>query len=507
MRILNVRMGLATNSSSTHSIILMSPEHYRKVRTDEYYDFGWSFFTAADVRSKTNYLAYILRGNLNSAIGEENTSVIIDALFESKQGNYSKEIEENGYGVDHQSFIGLPRNWDGQGINLEFFKDFRDYIINNPIAILGGNDNTEESHPLRDDGNNLDLGLLEDGDYSDLVARKDHCGRDTHWVLFNRHNGTKVRLTFDHYPNEKGTSNPVDETTIAARKFMLGPIKPFNKAAAPELVDIKITDYCTMGCEYCYQSSTPAGKHAEYDNISQLAYALSNMRVFEVALGGGEPTSHPKFLGILRTFRNYGIIPNFTTRDLMWMFNKKDAQEIVKTAGAFAYSVNTGADVKRFGRAIERGKFRQTQPEKEFSVQYVLNTGGKLYDVLEEARKHDFRVTLLGYKRVGFGKDFTPIPEDWMKAVAQVRAEHSWVHIGVDTAIIKEQGEQIKRDLNVSELLMTAEEGKFSMYIDAVNNTMGPSSYCDPTLMEPLAPPKDKRCMRDDYIKERFASW
>jgi MoaA/NifB/PqqE/SkfB family radical SAM enzyme len=499
-------MGLATNSSSIHSIILMAPKHYRKVRTDEYYDFGWSFFTAANIRSKTNYLAYILRGNLNAAIGEENAAVIIDALFESKHGgSYSKEIEENGYGVDHQSFIGLPRNWDGQGINLDFFKDFKDYIVNNPVAILGGNDNTDESHPLRGDGKSLDLGILEDGEYGTLVARKDHCGRDTHWVLFNRHNGTKVRLTFDHYPNKRGTSNPIDEKTFAARKFMLGPIKPFNKAAAPELVDIKITDHCTMGCEYCYQSSTPAGQHADYDNINRLAYALARMRVFEVALGGGEPTKHPKFLGILRTFRNYGVIPNFTTRDLMWMFNKKDAQEIVKTAGEFAYSVTTGADVKRLGRAIERGKFRELQPEKEFSVQYVLNTGGNLYDVLEEARKNDFRVTLLGYKRVGFGKDFTPIPEDWMKAVAQARKERSWVHIGVDTAIIKEQGEQIKRDLNVSELLMTAEEGKFSMYINAVNNTMGPSSYCSPDEMEPIIRGQGKTT--EDYIRERFIRW
>ena len=127
-------------------------------------------------------------------------------------------------------------------------------------------------------------------DYSDMgamVARYD----SPHWVVFNRGTGAKVRLTFTTCPPGPYQDNPVTEDTLKARKFLKGPQVEVTKAAAPELVDIKITDYCPFGCKYCYQGSTAKGTHAKTDTINTLSYALGRMHVFEVALGGGEPTN------------------------------------------------------------------------------------------------------------------------------------------------------------------------------------------------------------------------
>ena len=76
MKIHNIRMGLATNSSSTHSLIFMHPGV--QLATDEYSDFGWGNFTAADIESKENYLGGVLRYNLKELVGEELTAFILN---------------------------------------------------------------------------------------------------------------------------------------------------------------------------------------------------------------------------------------------------------------------------------------------------------------------------------------------------------------------------------------------------------------------------------------------
>ena len=96
------------------------------------------------------------------------------------------------------------------------------------------------------------------------------------------------------------------------------------------------------------------------------------------------------------------------------------------------------------------------------------------------------------------------MPEDWVSTVRRVRREHSCVPIGVDTLVVQRHGEELRDKLGVQEALMTGEEGKFSMYIDAVSGTMGPSSYCDPSLMVPLL---EKGTTEADRIRREFQKW
>jgi pyruvate-formate lyase-activating enzyme len=481
MKIHNVRMGLATNSSSTHSLILMSPKEFAKVNTDEYGDFGWSYFTAADKVSKENYLGYILHDNLRRAVGDELAWVIVNGLFPHRE-NFASQLKNGGYGVDHQSVFTLPTDWEGKGIDVEFFKALRDYIVQNPIAICGGNDNGDgpEGHPLWHQGTPVDIGV---DDIWSAVARND----GDHWVLFNRQNGAKVRLSFD------GT-------------------KEVTKAKTPELVDIKITDYCPFGCTYCYQASTTEGKHSDTSDIRGLLYLLQDMKVFEVAIGGGEPTLHPDFIQILTMFRESHIIPNFTTRNIAWLNDNEKAMRILDLCGAFAYSVSTREDVAKLHETMEASS-RGWEDAKvhrrleKVSIQYVLESGGDLAGVLDEAQKHHYRVTLLGFKTTGFGKDFPTVPENWLDVVKSMKKEHGWrLNLGVDTAIVQKYGERIKKELGVSDKLMTAEEGKFSMYIDAVAKTMAPSSYCEPDQYVPL--PKYNFTRDSVYEMEQvFGRW
>lgn len=476
MRIHNIRMGLATNSSSTHSMVFM-PEGCN-VTTDEYGDFGWEAFTAFDRTSKENYLGYTLQYTLEKMVGESNAEFLLNALFPNRD-NFANQLKHAGYGIDHQSIMSMPVNWDGKGVNLEFFNAFKDYILNNPIAILGGNDNGGDYHPLKGQGPFVEFGLPEDyGFQAGLVARND----GKHWVIFNRENGAKVRLDF---------------STKTAKTDAV------TKARLPELVDIKITDYCPFGCEFCYQSSTKDGKHAEFELLDHMAWAFNDMNVFEVALGGGEPTLHPQFLGILNSFRRFNVIPNFTTKNLAWL-KGEHADEILEACGAFAYSASNGADVVKLWEGMQGTKHKDNwgyySSNGKASVQYVLNTGGDLYGLLKEAQTKHIRVTILGFKEVGFGHGFKQVPEDFIGILQKVKEESRWMpYIGVDTAVVQQYGDRLK-ELGVHEVFMTSEEGKFSMYVDAVAKEMAPSSYCDPSKYEDLPLDKDYRGKPINYL-------
>ena len=63
----------------------------------------------------------------------------------------------------------------------------------------------------------------------------------------------------------------------------------------PESIDVKITDYCDMGCAYCHESSTTSGSHADLKTLLGIIHDLP--AGVELAIGGGNPLSHPDQIG------------------------------------------------------------------------------------------------------------------------------------------------------------------------------------------------------------------
>ena len=93
-------------------------------------------------------------------------------------------------------------------------------------------------------------------------------------------------------------------------RFSLDPTKDIEELTYPEFYDVKITDYCEGNCSYCYMDSTCKGKH--HTDIlgkidSYFGKMSDNERPFQVAIGGGEPTTHPEFIECLAKFSDLGI--------------------------------------------------------------------------------------------------------------------------------------------------------------------------------------------------------
>lgn len=486
MKIHNVRLGLATNSSSTHSLIFLPPgtkaEDCPEARAGA---FGWNYFTAASEPVKRQYLAYILFHSLRHMMSIDLARVITREWS-------GIMLERDGYGdvagsIDHQSVYVLPAAWQEKEPDRLFFNDFKAFLLKENLVILGGNDNDGITHPLADKYGDFRLPLKQDSVFTtSMVCRKDTGGW---WTVFNRETGAKIRFSFE------------DGREVKA-----------EKASTPELVDIKITDFCQFSegeqgntcADFCYQGSTKAGKHAS--NLYGIIQWCGDNRVFEAAIGGGEPTSYPKIEDVLSNFRYYGVVPNMTTKNLTWLTKGGSQQNrkrdiMLEALGAFAYSAETGNDVENAVVACQAAGPNVVQ---KLHIQHVLGTQPEyeLYQLISMCHQHNLTLTLLGYKTAGRGAAVKPHPHKrWLKTVFELKGRNALPYrFGIDTALAAESKAELEK-AGVPNWCYATEEGKFSMYIDAVTGKFGPSSYCDPLRMKPFDIQKPGETLLTEFRK------
>jgi hypothetical protein len=460
-RIHNIRKGFATNSSSSHSIIFLEggAQDY-----DIDSGFNWSFFTAGSVEAKRCYIAECLHTTLCFKMeGDEAAKLVKEWLysdFHVKRESYEHDGKTHVYyttpgSVDHQSRISFPSNWAATLASREFVQDYQRWFEQPNIVVLGGNDNTDERHPLLDTPGVMVIRDLLQRDSSDFsgVARKDP--KYGFWTLFNRENGYKARLSFQD---------------ICLKT------PPPERATTPELVDLKITDYCPMGCAYCYQDSTLKGRHGDTQFLKAIIDKLADMQVFEVAMGGGETTLHPDFLELLEHARKMHVIPNFTTKRTDWLRDAGFCAAVMPVIGAFAFSAE---DSKQMATLLRQCESADVNASK-CTVQCVLGVvpDAELHKMMKLSAESGVRLTLLGYKPVGRGKKYSPLMyRKWLEMAQEVAQKHPYgFELGVDT-VVAAQFEKELQAAGISKRFYHTSEGRFSMYIDGVARQCGPSSY------------------------------
>ena len=129
-------------------------------------------------------------------------------------------------------------------------------------------------------------------------------------------------------------------------RFAINPDKPISPLEYPEFSDVKITSFCMGRCPYCYQDSDLESSHSDklLEKIKDFYGPMTqNQRPFQVAIGGGEPTSHPDFVKVLELFASLGIVPNYTTNGMFSLNMPYDERETLynmtkKVSGGVAVS-------------------------------------------------------------------------------------------------------------------------------------------------------------------------
>jgi len=465
MKIQSLRFGFATNSSSAHSVVVLH-DSMKHVSTDfdihDQNNYHWNWFVLADPESKMQYLAtqmlqsmtnnMPLEDVINSETHEEYVQNLMQVLnIDKTQAEHYVSLQRS---VDHQSHWGL--NW----LNLDplLVGDIKRFIQDPRVAILGGNDNSDDPERQTGYGNAFSLfDHIKNIDPSDVSFLNYGNGV---WSMFSRSSGNKIRFSLNLDASVEVSKSPV-----------------------PELVDLKITDYCTFGCEWCYQSSTRAGVHAPKERIFEIVDRLAELGTFEIALGGGEPTQHPDFLEIIQYIRDRNIVPNFTTFTLNWIKNTKFADVVNSFVGGVGLSVQTEKDLLKYSGKEQASDFR-------IILQHVLGASpmSETLKIIDFASKNFLPLLLLGYKDVGFGKSYTKHDYRDLPLLLKMRlkGKYRWLSLSMDSALLNEIPDITAILESPRELSVDASEGRFSMYIDAVESRMARSSYVENRQMTVL---------------------
>lgn len=236
------------------------------------------------------------------------------------------------------------------------------------------------------------------------------------------------------------------------------------QADFPECIDLKITDYCDIGCPYCHENSTKEGKHAI---LSQ--DFIDTLRPYtELAIGGGNPISHPNIIEFLKYLKKKKIIANITINQKHFekdfdFINKLIEEELVFGLGISVTNINDSF--------IEKAqKFPNT-------VLHIINGIVEIKE-LEKLYDKNLKILVLGYKEFRRGKSFYSEKIEKNKEVVSkniLEILKKFKIVSFDNLALKQLEMETKLGKDWNEFYM-GDDGKFTMYIDLVNNQFASNS-------------------------------
>lgn len=104
------------------------------------------------------------------------------------------------------------------------------------------------------------------------------------------------------------------QTGFFVRKEDVGYPEPSWAADGPELIDLSITNYCEKGCRFCYRETLrDDALFMSLEDVAEVVRQASECGTMQIALGGGNPNQHPRFVDVLRIIREHEIVPSYTT--------------------------------------------------------------------------------------------------------------------------------------------------------------------------------------------------
>lgn len=229
----------------------------------------------------------------------------------------------------------------------------------------------------------------------------------------------------------------------------------------PETIDLKITNYCDAGCGFCHESSTVKGKHAD---LEELKTQLQNLPSYtELAIGGGNPLSHPELIPFLRWCRDRNFIANITVNHKHVPYLTEEIKQLV-----YGIGISVSSNPTEF------------QLVNANNVVYHVIAG--IHDpnsVLEFFQNQ--RILVLGYKQYGLGiKYFSQQVEDcihkWKHQLPQYLKKHNYQTISFDNLALEQL--KVKRLVSAEtwQTLYMGDDFTASMYIDAVKKEFSPTS-------------------------------
>lgn len=240
----------------------------------------------------------------------------------------------------------------------------------------------------------------------------------------------------------------------------------------PESIDVKITDFCDMGCQWCHESSTTKGQHGDLDFLlDQLMVLPSGI---ELAIGGGNPLAHPQLKMVLHKVKSLGYIANLTVNHGHLLRFRNYLHRLIEN------DLIKGLGISIQPKLItEYAFFVKALQELTPHVVFHVIAGVHDFNVVKQLEVFDYRkILILGYKTYGFGSDYysPAIAESITKWKQQIHTVFGNATLCFDNLAIDQ--------LAIRRFFTDAEWAKFymgddfthSMYADAVKQEWAPTS-------------------------------
>lgn len=235
------------------------------------------------------------------------------------------------------------------------------------------------------------------------------------------------------------------------------------RADFPDSIDLKITDYCDLACPMCHECSSTSGGAGE---LSAPFFGTLHAGT-ELAIGGGNPLSHPQLLPFLEGMRERGIVCNLTVNGAHLLRERACVASLLDRRLIHGLGISLAMadeEVIAFARQYETS---------------VLHLICGVFEDYERLFDKGLKILFLGYKRFGRGELFY-----------SDRVERNLAFLKADLHRMTDRFECIAFDnlaleqLDVRALVSEADyermfmgnDGEASMYIDLVKREFAKSS-------------------------------
>ncbi len=236
----------------------------------------------------------------------------------------------------------------------------------------------------------------------------------------------------------------------------------------PESIDIKITNYCDMGCQFCHESSTIKGKHADLEKLKAVLGSLP--AGVELALGGGNPLDHPDLMDFLIWCQVRGLICNMTVN-----------QRHLSKHFATIETLLEENLIKGLGISINGHNFDKIKELKSLSnnIVYHVIAGVHGVDILNTLYEiGNCKVLILGFKKFGRGTFYYDkiVENNIIKWKDSINNYLGKFLISFDNLALFQLNIKSHIDPEVWKNCYMGDDFTFTMYIDAVKQEYAPTS-------------------------------
>lgn len=241
--------------------------------------------------------------------------------------------------------------------------------------------------------------------------------------------------------------------------------------AFPESMDLKITDYCDMNCPMCHENSSTSGKHGD---IMNLAFIDNLNPGTELAIGGGNPLSHPDIIPFLEKCKQRKLIPSMTVNQHHFEKNLNTIKYLVDNQLIYGLGISLMVPTEKFMESA--GAFSN-------AVIHVI-AGLVPMEYLEELANRNLKILILGYKTFRRGETLYHEQPQLIdsqltllyNALPTIIKDNWFEVVSFDNLAIKQLDPSRCLTKEQYDEFFMGEDGFATMYVDAVKQEFARSS-------------------------------